>query len=629
MSEDPAIVIYACLALVALTAVLTVTALAARRAARHAGDLLQREQLAGEYYRMAAEHANDGLVVQTMDATIVWANPAYMRMMGLPADRIIGNNPLHFAFPPEDAPSADEIAAFRYDPDAKNFSELQLFRNLRGDGTLFWNQINISFRRSSTGEHHAILVCRDVTESVRQDADLRAIRDRLAHEASHDALTGLANRSEMMRYLDRVLLAERTTGKRVGILHVDLDRFKEINDTHGHSAGDRTLEHAATMLLSSVRSSDLVARVGGDEFVVICPGMPDLAALEAAGRDMAAAIRRPFVWRDITLVCQASIGCALADPASSDSQTLLLQSDFALYEAKRTGRGRIAVYDEGLHQRHMRVQRRASDLREAVEIGALDHVYQPVLDLRTGRIAGFETLVRWQHETEGTITPRDFLPLAAELGLMAELDLASMEAALEVKHRLAMAGWRDVSMSFNASSDLLRHPSFINRLVFGAQAAGMDRSQIAIEVLETTVFADEGDCGSPARIIRDLREAGFEVFLDDFGMGYAGLAHLAELAITGIKIDKALVNRILTNETSAKIVATIIELGRDLNLRIIAEGVEDAATADRLRAMGCPMVQGFWLSKPIPGDLVPDFLRQGGPAAAPARRRRPPRTAAG
>ncbi|MBD3764634.1 MAG: EAL domain-containing protein [Rhodobacterales bacterium] len=628
MHDQIALPLIAGLALILLAAMAGIAALAGRCALQRARADLRHERLAAEYYRMAAEHANDGLVVQTMDATIVWANPAYLRMMGRSADQVIGSNPLEFAFPPDEAPAPEAIAAFRYDPNAPQ-SELQLFRNIRGDGSLFWNQINIAFRRSASGEDHAILVCRDVTESVEHEETLRAMRDRLAHEASHDALTGLANRSEMMRYLDRALAAERTGGRQVGILHVDLDHFKEINDTHGHSAGDRALEHAAAMLVGALRTGDLVARVGGDEFIVICPGMPDLAALESTGRALAAAIRRPFVWRDVTLSCQASIGCALADPGCADSQTLLLQSDFALYEAKRSGRGRIAAYDERLHQRHMRAQRRSADLREAVEIGALDHLYQPVLDLRTGQIAGFETLVRWQHETEGLIAPRDFLPLAAELGLMAKLDLASMEAALEAKHRLAAGGFRDVSMSFNASSDLLRHPSFINRLVFGAEAAGMDRHQIAIEVLETTVFADEGEGGSPARIIRDLRDAGFEVFLDDFGMGYAGLAHLAELAITGIKIDKALVNRIMTNDTSAKIVATIIELCRDLGLKIIAEGVEDAATADRLRTMGCPMIQGYWLSPPIRGELVPDFLRGHGAAPATARRGRRPRAAAG
>ena len=174
-----------------------------------------------------------------------------------------------------------------------------------------------------------------------------------------------------------------------------------------------------------------------------------------------------------------------------------------------------------------------------------------------------------------------------------------------MKRRLSAAGYGQTILSFNASSDLLRHPSFVNRLVFGAESAGMERSQIAIEVLETTVFTDHGERDSPARIIRDLRDAGFNIYLDDFGMGYAGLAHLAELAITGIKLDRALVKQLLANQTSAKIVSTILELCRELGIQVIAEGVEDAATARRLHQMGCPLIQGFWLSQPIP---APDAL---------------------
>ncbi len=583
---------------------------------------LRAERRAGEHFRMAAEHANDGLVVQTMDSTIVWANPAYLRIMGRTEDEVLGKSPFDFAFPPDQRPVASQIRGFRYNPNAPDSERLQLFRNRRGDGTLFWNQINVGFRSSQSGETHAILVCRDVSESVAQAESLRAIRDRLAHEASHDGLTGLANRAELLRFAREALESAARNQRPVGIFHLDLDRFKDINDTHGHSAGDHTLKHAAAALRKAVRRSDLVARIGGDEFVVVCPGLPDFYALDKLARELAAGVARPFPFDELTLTVRASIGCVLSDPGQTDPEELLLRSDFALYEAKRAGRGRVAVYDEGLHQRHLRAQNRAADLREVIEIDRLDHMFQPVVDLASGRIAGFETLVRWQHDTEGIISPADFLPLAEELGLLAQLDLASMEAALAFKRRLTVAGHGAVTLSFNASSDLLRHPSFINRLVFGAEAAGMDRSQIAIEVLETTVFTDRGDQGSPAHVIRDLRDAGFHVYLDDFGMGYAGLAHLAELAITGIKLDQLLVRRLLTNETSAKIVATIIELCRDLNLRMIAEGVEDQATAARLHQMGCPMIQGYWLSRPMPAEAALDYVLDHKGAIPPPRLRR-------
>lgn len=579
-----------------------------------------RKWRAAELFRLAAENASDGLVVQQMDGTVLWANRAYLKMMGRSPNEVIGKNPLSFALPGEATPSPADIARFRYDTAPAAHDRLQMFRNQRGDGSQFWNQISIGYRPDETGEPHVVLVCRDVSENVAQESNLRAVRDSLAHQASHDGLTGLANRTELIRFVEEAMRHAREKGEFVGLLHIDLDRFKEINDTHGHAAGDRTLQHTADSLCGIIRKGDLVARVGGDEFVVVCPGMPDLQALDQLARSITAAVSRSFEWESIRLTCRASVGCALSDSTDSSPQSLLAKSDFALYEAKRAGRSRVAVYDEGLHQRHTRIQKRAVELREAVEIDALDHMYQPILNLETGRICGFETLVRWQHEVDGMINPADFLPMAEELGILAPLDLSSMKNALAFQSQLAVAGHGDICMSFNASADLLRHPSFINRLVFGAVAAGMDRSKIAIEVLETTVLSDQGDLGSPARIIRDLRDAGFQVYLDDFGMGYAGLAHLAELDITGIKLDKTLVKRMLTNETSGKIVATITELCRDLNLRMVAEGVEDFATAERLRQMGCKMVQGFWLSRPMAPDDALAYVLDSDGAILPPRK---------
>ncbi|MCA0344482.1 MAG: diguanylate cyclase, partial [Proteobacteria bacterium] len=477
-------------------------------------------------------------------ATLTW--DARMRALyNVPPDQpICRYEDWRTALHPDDLEEAERVFSDAIEAERPYLTEFRVLtvggdiRHIRAHGMTY---------RASSGAKRIVGANWDVTEDIRLQAELleakltaeaqnRALEDArlvLEHNSLHDALTRLPNR----RFLDQQLalagIGEDT--RPLTLLHIDLDRFKDINDTHGHSAGDHTLQHAAAALRKAVRRSDLVARIGGDEFVVVCPGLPDFYALDKLARELAAAVARPFAFDELTLTVRASIGCVLSDPGQTEPEELLLRSDFALYEAKRAGRGRVAVYDEGLHQRHLRAQSRAADLREVVEIDGLDHMFQPVVDLASGRIAGFETLVRWQHETEGIISPADFLPLAEELGLLAQLDLASMEAALAFKRRLTVAGHGAVTLSFNASSDLLRHPSFINRLVFGAEAAGMDRSQIAIEVLETTVFTDRADQGSPAHVIRDLRDAGFHVYLDDFGMRYAGLAHLAELAITGIK----------------------------------------------------------------------------------------------
>lgn len=570
---------------------------------------LIRQLREAEHFRMACEDANDGIVIQTLDARVVWTNLAYSRIIGRPIDQIIGRNPMEFVFPEDDTPTPEEIRDFRYDPDDPTYDHLQLRLNRRADGSLFWNQHSISFRKSAVGEDHAILICRDVTPQIEQRERLKEARNRLAYEATHDNLTGLANRAAFLDFCEQALQrpAEETTF--IGLLHVDLDRFKEINDTHGHSAGDAALIHVAQAMASSMPDTGLVGRVGGDEFVAVFPDIGSLDALRAKARTISTKVAEPFDWNDHRLTITCSIGAAAAEGGTTDPDTLLLQTDFALYKAKRSGRNRVRTYDERLHKRHTQETYRASELADAIDTASLDHVFQPTYDMRSGRVMGFETLVRWTHPEEGTIRPDEFLPIANELGLMGALDLGSMTSALERKHALDMAGFREMGIAFNASADLLAHPEFINRLVWGVEAGGIRRTDVTIEVLETTAFGDASETSSHAAVIRDLRDAGFQVHLDDFGVGYAGLAHLAQLAVTGVKIDRTLISNILLDETSFKIVRKIIELCNDLGLDVIAEGVETRDVADKLFSMGCQVIQGYWIARPLAEDAVLPWLQ--------------------
>ncbi len=560
-----------------------------------------------EYYRMACEHAPDGLLIQDMAGRVIWSNPAYERIHGLGAADIIGRNPLEYALPAHAKPTPDEIAAFRYDPTDPALSGLTLFENQHADGTLFWNQISVSFRRSADGRENAILVCRDVTEQVQQSQTLADTTELLKHEASHDSLTGLANRSAFLRFFETTL--QDNDRHPVGLLHIDLDNFKSINDTHGHSAGDAVLIHTANTIRSSISPADMVARVGGDEFVVVCPSIGHLEFLDAVAKSIINALAEPFEWSNLLLQCEASIGAALSQDTSADkAEDLLVQADFALYEAKRAGRNRSNLYDEDMHQRHTAQTARAAELAHAIDTNALDYVFQPTLDVMSGEIVGVETLVRWSNPDGSVVAPDEFLPIAENLGLMSRLDLCSMTAALAKKRRLNSAGFHDVGIAFNASPDLLTDPDFINRLVWGVEAANIDRSHVTIEVLETTDFGDALLATSHASVIKDLRQAGFQVHLDDFGIGFAGLSHLATLDVSGVKIDRSLIRNLLTDQTKAKIVRKTIELSNDLGLTVIAEGVEDLEIAQALESMGCAIIQGYWLSKPLQAKDLHDWL---------------------
>lgn len=555
-----------------------------------------------DIHRLAIENASDGLLIQDMRGHVLWCNPAYCSIHGYSFAEIVGRNPLEFVLPPARTPSAKTIANFRYDPHDVSHTKLSVHENQHKDGHLFWNQLNLSFKTLPDGREYVIMVCRDITGQVEQTQELRRARELLTIQANHDSLTGVSNRAAFLSFFENAF--EKRGGDHVGLLHIDLDKFKAVNDTHGHSAGDAVLVHTAASLSNHIREGDIVARVGGDEFVVVCPGIQSLEALGQLAEDMSAAICKPFEWTNCIIQTGASIGAVISSDASRDTEDLLVQADFALYEAKRNGRNQVAQYDTAMHERHARVLRRSTELADAVDTGNIDYYFQPKMDLSTRTVTGFETLARWHHPTEGMVPPDQFLPLAKELGLMGSLDLLSMTAALEQKARLTKAGYRDMRFAFNASPELLAHPDFINRLVWGVEAGGIDRRDIIVEVLETTDFGDTMDKNSYAAIIRDLHHAGFEVYLDDFGIGFAGLSHLAKLDVTGVKIDRSLIKEILTDPTSEKIVRKIVELGLDLGLTVIAEGVEDARTADCLTEMGCSTVQGFWLSAPIPsGDL--------------------------
>jgi diguanylate cyclase (GGDEF)-like protein len=281
-----------------------------------------------------------------------------------------------------------------------------------------------------------------------------------------------------MSFIDKAL--NQAGPNPVGLLHIDLDNFKNMNDTHGHSAGDAVLVHAAGVVRDTIKRSDLVARVGGDEFVVVCLGMTTLNELAHLANEMIELISEPFEWNNRTLQGGTSIGAVMSQSGSTDADELLVNADLALYEAKRDGRNQVALYDNAMHDHHGYLMRRSANLIDIVDTDELSYYFQSTMDLLSGDVLGFATLVRWEHKTEGVIPPNHFLPLAKDLGLLGTLDLSSMAAALKEKQRLSLAGFPDINIAFNAFPELLAHPEVINRLIWGGEAGGINRGDITI-----------------------------------------------------------------------------------------------------------------------------------------------------
>lgn len=585
---------------------------------RYVGSILEQLSEANrtnEELGLIINNTSDGIVLLSMTGRVLWANDPYLAMHGFTLQEILDRNPLTYALPPEDRPSPAEIATYRFDPADPQWRELHVYRNIRKDGSLFWNQISLSFHEQEDDKPFVVLVCRDITRQIDAQEALQKARAELDLAATRDSLTNLANRWALMECLS-ALTRRVADGELVNaaVLQVDVDLFKQINDTHGHVAGDAVLCHVADVLASQAGDGTIVARPGGDEFIIVIEGLSDIEPLKEIAEQFYRNISTGIYWQGRFIPTSVSIGGALFESCDTEPDTVLIRSDYALYQAKRNGRGRAVIYDDAVRSRHERANRLGRHLRNEIEEGDLEFEFQPKLDVATGSISGIETLVRWQHPTEGRLTPDRFLDLAVENGLMAELDYAAIDSLFSLGHDLATDGRPDIQLAFNASPQLLADPDFLPRLNRKCRDYEIAPGRIVIEILETVVLSNGLSENPIMQTIRKLHSAGFRIELDDFGTGHAGLAHLAELPISGIKIDRSLVRRIFEDETSHKIVLAIAELCNDLGLGLVGEGVETRESAEWLALAGCDRLQGFWLSPAISADVFRKFLIRHDPA---------------
>ncbi len=563
---------------------------------------LRSRRLKGSYQilRIVAENAKDGVLLQEMDGTILWCNESYAEMLGRPRKFWIGRKPQKYVYPPEICPSDQEIEDFCYDIDDPTFDKFVMRQNQRADGTLFWNQISQSAVKLDTERTVVVTSCRDVTEQVKREEDLARAKGKLEVAVNSDALTGLANRRKLNSFLDACLHNPARLQKPVGVIHIDLDKFKTINDTHGHAAGDAVLLHASAALRRALIETDMAARIGGDEFIVVRPDLNSDEELVDLANKIFKVLTKPFEWNGITLSYSASLGLAVSDNTTTRAEQLIQNADVALYEVKANGRGTFSVFDDELKKKHDSKQGLAEDLSRAITEGSLDFHFQPIVDLSNFRIAGIETLARWTHPEHGVVSPEDFIPLAEEIGLLVELDLSAARAAVAACSRLKKV-FRDYPyVSFNASFETLSTPNLQEQLIWQADAFEVPHDRICIEILETVFLGEDAANSNIALQISQLMAAGFRTRLDDFGVGYAGLSHLAQIKVDGIKIDRTLIRTLNTDPTTDAIVRAILGLAQELELDVIAEGVSDVDVVRKLRAYRCNGAQGFGFGRPMP-----------------------------
>jgi diguanylate cyclase (GGDEF)-like protein len=415
------------------------------------------------------------------------------------------------------------------------------------------------------------------------------------YQAMHDELTGLANRRLLTDTLARSLAHGAAS-----VLMLDLDRFKEINDTLGHQTGDDLLCMVAERLTEVVPAGTLAARFGGDEFALVLEDGDRLAALACASV-VTAGLSRPFPLAGLCIAVDASIGVAVAEPGT-DAAGLLRRADVAMYAAKNTRRG-VEVYRPELDGADANRLGLLADLREAVATNAFTVAYQPKVGLRRGHVQGVEALIRWSHPRHGMVGPDEFIPLAEHSGLITPLTMLVLRAALQ-----QCEGWRDaghdVSVAVNISPRSLMHATFVDEVAHALAAVGVPARALTLEITENSLMAE------PERAIEaleQLRRLGVRLSVDDLGTGYSSLAYLQRLPVDEVKIDRSFVQG-MPDEAAEAIVGAIVDLGHRLGRQVVAEGVETEEAYDRLRDLGCDTAQGYWVSRPLPADAVAAFL---------------------
>ena len=429
-------------------------------------------------------------------------------------------------------------------------------------------------------------------------AEVTQLKEQLRHQAYHDGLTGLPNRLNLLEAVDAEL--ERGTGS-AAVLYLDLDRFKSVNDTWGHSAGDELLSEFSRRLAGGVRAQDLAARIGGDEFAVLVRDA-DAATAVSVARRVLDAIDGTYVLSCGDVACHVSVGIAVGAAGATSGEDLIRNADIAMYSVKRSERA-YTLYEAELHEK-LRVQRQLGlDLEAAIERREILVHYQPVVRLEHGGIEGFEVLARWPHPTRGLLSAADFLPAAEETGLTIELGRLVLHQALAAARR-----WPErLSIWLNLAAAELANERLVDTLAEALKGYGVEPSRLVIEVTESGVI--QGSDGAIVAMQR-LRELGVGVAIDDFGTGYSSLSRLAEFPIESLKIPKPFVDRLVGEDPDEAFVDAILRLGDSLGLAAVAEGIEHPAQAERLRHLGCRFGQGYLFGRPAPAEEVERLLYQ-------------------
>jgi diguanylate cyclase (GGDEF)-like protein len=467
----------------------------------------------------------------------------------------------------------------------------------------------LEHQRAEQDEKHVLELNNYIAEQERIIRVLEETKEHFRHAAFHDSLTGLPNRAMFTELLKaEIESSDRRNGHMFAVLFLDLDRFKNINDSLGHTHGDLLLVAFAERLERTLRPVDTLARFGGDACAILITGMADAADAVRVAQRIQDELSEPFVLDKNSAFATASIGIALSSSGYDRPEDILRDADIAMYRAKENGKARYELFDHGMHARAVSRLQLESDLRQAIENKEFCVYYQPIVSLETGRLAGFEALVRWNHPRRGLVSPADFIPVAEETGFIVPIGQWVLnEACAQVRQwQLDSPSHRTLSLSVNLSARQVAQPDLLDRIKEALATSKLNPHCLKLEITESVVMEN---AEAAVLMFKQLRSLGVQLSIDDFGTGYSSLSYLHRFPLNYLKIDRSFVMRLTTDNDNA-IVRTISTLARNLGMEVIAEGIETDEQYQQLKMLGCEYGQGFLFSRPVDNNGVEHLLAQ-------------------
>ncbi|MGN6388738.1 MAG: EAL domain-containing protein [Burkholderiaceae bacterium] len=555
--------------------------------ARRAREQAERSLLATEEKLSAILNSIDNVVWSVSDSELLYISPVAEKVFGLPVGDFYRNKDLRFeAIHPDDQARVKESNETLLTHGAVT----REYRILRPDGEMRWLEER---SKAVFGADGALLRYDGVISDI---SDRKQYQGRIEYLATHDPLTGLANRNLLRDRLAQAIALARRAGQMLALLFVDLDRFKDINDSYGHAVGDALLVEVSHRLRRVVRDCDTVARPGGDEFIILLTDFADADSVTAVAGKLLNEFALPFDVTDVELHVHASIGISLFPNDGDSIETLLRNTDTAMYRAKERGGSGYQLYSPEMSVRAMERMAIENALHRAIERNELRLFYQPKIDLKSGRVTGAEALVRWFHPELGVVLPDRFIPLAEEIGLIDSIGAWVLQEACMQNASWQHAGFAPIGVSVNLSARQFRHERLHALVAETLERTGLPAQYLELELTESAVMHSAEQF---AVKLQELKALGVKLSIDDFGTGYSSLNYLKRFALDSLKIDQSFVRDIVTDADDAAITRSVISLGHSLNLRVIAEGVENSEQLAFLRSNGCDEVQGNYFSKPL------------------------------